>query len=158
MRIGKILLVAGMGLFLGLAALNNIMMSAGGYGAVAAAIGMETTFKDPAAMWRAVTSPALIWAALGVIVLAEAAGAFYCLKGALGMWSARSTADGFNSAKSNALLGLTIAAVLYSVAFLAVAQEWFMMWQSTEVNVLPSAFRHFASAMLIMIWVNTPDR
>jgi len=73
------------------------------------------------------------------------------------MWSTRASADGFNDAKSAALLGLTITAVLYLVGFQAVAQEWFMMWQSTEVNVLQEAFRNFASAMLIMVWVNTKD-
>lgn len=111
MRLGKILLVFGMGLFLGLAAINNITMSAGGYGAVAAAVGMETTFQAPGAMWRAVSSPAIIWSGFAAIVLAEIAAAVYCLWGAARMWQARASADAFNASKAKALVGLTITAV-----------------------------------------------
>lgn len=157
MRIGKVLLVLGMGLFLGLAAFNNVIMSEGGFGAVAAAVGMETTFQHPNAMWRAITSPAFIWMGWGAIVLAEAVAAYYCFLGAWRMWSTRASADGFNDAKSAAMLGLTICAVLYLVGFQAVSQEWFMMWQSTKMNVLQEAFRNFASAILIMMWINVKD-
>ena len=158
MRIGKILLVTGMGIFLGLAAINNMTMSAGGYGVIGAAMGMETTFQAPQVMWRAISSPALIWAAWAVIVLGEAVAAFYCFRGAWDMWSARTSASDFNGAKSNAMLGLTITACLYFVVFHAVAQEWFMMWQSEEVNVLQGAFRNFAGAILLMLWINTEDK
>ena len=158
MRIGKIILVLGMGLFLALAALNNITMSAGGYSAVAAAIGMETTFNDPGAMWRAITSPTLIWIAFGTIVAIEIFAAFYCFKGAYVLWGSRKSVDDFNDAKSTALLGLTITAVLYFVGFHAIAQEWFMMWQSKDVNVLQEAFRNFVSAILLMLWINSVDK
>jgi predicted small integral membrane protein len=158
MRIGKILLVFGMGVFLALAAFNNITMSAGGYGAVAAAVGMETTFQPPGAMWRAITSPALIWLGFAVIVIGELVGAIYCLWGAGKLWSARASAEAFNGAKPTAMLGLTITAVLYFVGFHAVAQEWFLMWQSTEMNVLQDAFRNFASAVLLMLWINSEDK
>jgi len=53
MRVIKTLLVAGMALFLTLAAIGNITMSDGGYGAVATAVGMEGTFEHPNATWRA---------------------------------------------------------------------------------------------------------
>lgn len=158
MRTGKILLVLGMGLFLGLAALNNIIMPQGGYGIIGAAMGMETTFKAPEVMWRAITTPALIWAAWAVIVAGEVVGAFFCLKGAWSLWCARASVSDFNNSKSTALLGLMIPVVLYFVVFLVIAQEWFMMWQSTEVNVLPSAFRNFASAVLLILLLNTPDQ
>jgi predicted small integral membrane protein len=157
MRTGKILLVFGMGVFLALAAFGNIAGPKGGFGAVQAAVGMETTFQVPGSMWRAVTSPVLIWLGLAGIVLGEIAGAVYCLWGAANMWSARVSSAAFNSAKSKALLGLTITAVLYFVGFHVIAGEWFLMWQSKEVNVLPDAFRNFASAILIMMWVSSPD-
>lgn len=158
MRIGKILLVAGMGLFLALAAFNNLIMSQGGLGAVRGAVSMATTFQPPEAMWRAITSPALTWMLFATIVLAEIVGAIFCLRGAQKMWTARGTTASFNEAKPTAIVGLSITAVFYFLAFFVIAQEWFLMWQSTELNVLQDAFRNFAAAMLIMIWVNTPDQ
>ena len=86
-----------------------------------AAVGMETTFQVPGSMWRAVTSPVLIWLGLAGIVLGEIAGAVYCLWGAANMWSARVSGAAFNAAKSKALLGLTITAVLYFVGFHVIA-------------------------------------
>lgn len=157
MKLGKILLVASMGLFLALAAFNNVVMSQGGLGAVKGAISMATTFQAPDAMWRAISSPALAWLLFATIVIAEIAGAAYCLLGAKKMWSARGSAAAFNAAKSTAIVGLSIVAVFYFFAFHAIAQEWFLMWQSKELNVLQDAFRNFAAAILMMLWINTAD-
>jgi hypothetical protein len=43
----KVLLVAGMALFLTFTVLGNITMSEVGYGALKTALGMETTFQHP---------------------------------------------------------------------------------------------------------------
>ena len=157
MRIGKSLLVFGMGLFIALAAFNNAMGPNGPYGAVSTTVGMATTFNDPGVMWRAIESPLVIWAGVIGIILTEATAGFFCLFGAYQMWSARSSAETFNQSKSNALIGLTIIAAFYLIGFHAVCNEWFMMWQDRESQTLQEAFRNFASAMLIMIWVNTQD-
>ena len=158
MKLGKVLLVASMGLFLALAAINNITMPQGGLGAVEGAVGMATTFQPPGAMWRAISSPAFIWIFFAVIVGAELIAATYCFLGAKKMWAARGSAATFNDAKSTAMTGLTIVAVFYFFAFHAIAQEWFLMWQSKDLNVLQDAFRNFAAAILMMIWVNTSDQ
>ncbi|MBI1731953.1 MAG: DUF2165 domain-containing protein [Gammaproteobacteria bacterium] len=157
MRIIKTLLVAGMALMLTLAAFGNITMSDGGYGAVQGAIGMQTTFQHPNAMWRAIESPMLIWLAFGLIVLCETAGAVLCWIGAARMWQGRASKEQFAAAKATAYLGLGVAACLYFIGFLVIAQEYFLMWQSTELNVLQDAFRFFASAVLISLWLNTDD-
>jgi predicted small integral membrane protein len=158
MKLGKVLLVASMGLFLALAAINNISMPQGGLGAVKGAIGMATTFQPPGAMWRAISNPALAWILFAAIVGAELVAAAFCFLGAKKMWVARESAAAFNAAKSTAMTGLTIVAVFYFFAFHAIAQEWFLMWQSTELNVLQDAFRNFAAAILMMMWVNTADQ
>ena len=85
----KIILVAGMALFLTLAVLGNLLMADAASGAVKVAVGMETTFKHPAVMWRAVTNPMWVYAIFGVIVLAEAASAVVCWAGAARMGRAR---------------------------------------------------------------------
>ena len=51
MKTIKIVLVAGVALFLTLAVVGNLTMSDVGFGAVKTAVSMETTFKHPGAMW-----------------------------------------------------------------------------------------------------------
>lgn len=157
MRIVKIGLVSGYALFLTFAALGNLMTPDLGFGAVKTAVGMETTFQHPAVMWHAITNPAFIWIIFGAIVLAESACAIVCWVGAARMWNTRSNVADFNAAKSSALLGLGLAATLYFVGWLVIANEWFEMWQSQKLNALPDAFRNFGEAILIMLWVNAKD-
>jgi predicted small integral membrane protein len=157
MRIIKTLLVAGMALFLTLGAIGNITMSDAGYGAVATAASMEGTFKHPNAMWRAVTSPALIWIGFAGILIAEIAGAVLCWLGAARMFAGRASAAAFAAGKRTAQVGLGVAACLYFIGFLVIAQEWFLMWQNQQLNVLQDAFRMFASAVLISLWLGMSE-
>ena len=156
-RIGKIYLVLGMGLFLGLAAFNNAITAPGTFGAVSFAVGMETTFQDPKLMWRAISNPAVIWIGVIGIILTEATAAFMCLWGAFRLWQVRADTDAFNNSKTTAILGLSITAIFFMIAFQVIVGEWFMLWQNSEANQLNEAFRNFASAMLIMIWLNNTD-
>ena len=43
---------------------------------------------------------------------------------------------------------------MYFIGWLVIASEWFEMWQSKDLNVLPDAFRIFGCAMLILLLVN----
>src|SRR3990170_4757805 len=122
MRIIKILLVAGMALMLTLAAFGNITMSDGGFGAVQGAIGMQTTYQHPNGMWRAIESPVLIWMAFGLITLCEISAAVLCWIGAIKMWGSKSSKEQFHTAKASAYLGLGVAACLYFIGFLVIAQ------------------------------------
>ncbi len=153
----KTLLVAGMALVLTLAVLGNLTMPHTGYAAVGTAMGMQTTYRNPHAMWRAIQNPVLIWAAFGLIVLSEATSAALSWLAAARLWRSRGEKQQFNAAKSTAYLGLGVAACLYFIAFLVIAQEYFLMWQSTKLNVLQDAFRLFASALLIALWLGTDD-
>jgi predicted small integral membrane protein len=157
MRMIKIVLVAGTALLLTLAVLGNVTMSDVGIGAVKTAVGMETTFKHPGAMWRAITSPGLVYAIFGLIVLVEAIAAALCWTGAARMWAARRDGASFQRAAGAARLGLGVTAALYFVGWLVIAGEWFEMWQSQQLNVLPDAFRFFASAMLILFLVGEKE-
>ena len=157
MRMIKTILVAGLAVFMTLAALGNITMPDTGIGAIGAAVGMETTFKHPMAMWRAITSPWLVRTIFGAIVLLEALAALLLWRGVLRLWSARGDAAAFRAAKPAASTGLGFVACLYFVGWMVLCNEWFLMWQSQKMNVLPEAFWNFAGAMLIMIWLNTPE-
>jgi predicted small integral membrane protein len=154
MKLIKIVLVAGVALFLTLAVLGNVTMSDVAVGAVKTTVGMETTFKHPAVMWRAITSPMWVNAIYGLIVLAEAIAAALCWAGAFKLWAARKDTIAFVRATGTARLGLGVTAAIYFIGWLVIASEWFEMWQSQQLNVLPDAFRIFGSAMLILLLLN----
>lgn len=160
MKIGKILLVFGIGLFMALAALNNALTLGdtpfSANGAVAFAVGMQETGQHPNLMWRAIESPFIIWLAVFCIILTEAAAGVLCIWGAYKLWVARASSAEFNASKEMAMKGLTLIAVFYLLAFQTVVGEWFMVWQ-TGAPTLDEAFKSFAMAMLILIWVNTKD-
>lgn len=157
-RIGKVGLVFGLGLFMALAAINNGLSAQGAYGAVAGTVGMQGTFGDPMVMWRAIDSSFIVWTAVILIVLTEAAAGIFLMLGAFKLWKARSSASDFNAAKSTATTGCLIVACFYLIAFGAVCQEWFMLWQNADSPTLQEAFRNFSSAMLVMMWLNTADQ
>ncbi|HKE43848.1 MAG TPA: DUF2165 domain-containing protein [Steroidobacteraceae bacterium] len=146
----KIILVAGVALFLTIAALGNATMPDLAFGAIKTAVGMQTTFQHPGAMWRAITSPVWIYAIFVVILLTEATAAVVCWIGVARMWSARKDTAAFQRSTALAQVGLGITAALYFIGWLVIANEWFEMWQSKELNVLPDAFRIFVSALLIL--------
>jgi predicted small integral membrane protein len=149
----KMLLVAGVALFLTIAVLGNVTMPDLGTRAVTTAVGMQTTFQHPGAMWRAITNPIWIYAIFTIIVLTEASAAILCWTGVARMWTARKDTAAFHRATALAQVGLGVTAALYFIGWLVIANEWFEMWQSKELNVLPDAFRIFAAAMLILFLV-----
>ena len=151
----KILLVAGMALFLTLAAVGNITMPDVAFGAIKTAVGMQGTFKH--AMWRAIENPVLIWMTVCGIVLFEATGAVLCWIGAARMWAGRASAESFAAGKRVARLGLGVTACLYYIGWMVIANEYFLMWQNSQINVLQDAFRLFACAALISLWLSTDD-
>jgi|SaaInlV_120m_DNA_3_1039746.scaffolds.fasta_scaffold56872_1 predicted small integral membrane protein len=160
MRVGKVLMVLALGLFMVLAAFNNVLTWGGAFsadGAVAMTIGMQETGQHPNLMWRAIDSPIIV--ALGAIgiILVEIAAGVLALWGALNMWKARAnSAADFHASKEKGLLGLSVMAVLYLLGFQAVAGEWFMVWQTPAPTIL-AAFINLAMALLVMLWVNTKD-
>ena len=158
MKIIKACIVAAMALFLTLTTLDNLSMPDVGLGAVEAAVKMETTFKHPGAMWRAITERPPAMAIFGAILIVEAVAAAICWVGAARMWLGRADAAAFRQAKAIANLGLSLAALLYFGGFLVVGAEWFLMWQSQPLSgALEMAFRMFTSAMVIMLYVSLVD-
>jgi predicted small integral membrane protein len=107
----KIILVTGVALFLTLAVLGNVTMPDLGTGAVKTAVGMQTTFQHPGAMWRSITSPPWVYGIFGLIVLIEAIAAALCWTGVARMWVARKgDAGSFYRATAVARVGLGVTA------------------------------------------------
>jgi predicted small integral membrane protein len=157
-RCAKIALVLGVGLFAGLAAFTNLTITEVTLGAVRGAVGMGDVVQHPNVQWRAVESTTFSAILFWMIVLAEVAGGMLCFLGSYRLWRVRSApASGFNEAKSLALAGLAVITLLYLVGFLAILSEWFVMWSTQGLNVLPDAHRAFVPAMLILMYLSTPD-
>lgn len=158
MRLIKTALLASVALFLTIAVIGHATMPDVGFNAVATALNMEGTFKEPAAMGRAITNPDLVWAAFWVIAATEAIAAALCWLGALNLARHLGDASAFNRAKRLGLTGLGLTALLYVAGFHAIAGEWFLMWQNSQINVLPDAFRNSALALLLMLVIGQEDR
>ena len=68
-----------------------------------------------------------------------------------------SNANGFRESKNMAILGLTLSGLLWFVAFLTIGGEWFLMWQSKVWSGQEEAFRMFAIAGIVLIFLVQPE-
>jgi len=73
------------------------------------------------------------------------------------MRAARRTAADFNRAKRIAIIALTLALLMWLVAFLSVGGEWFLMWQSKTWNGQDAALRMFTVIGILLLLVAQPD-
>jgi predicted small integral membrane protein len=109
-------------------------------------------------MWRAINSTAVYHAFYAGIILWEAAATALIGFGAWKLWVARGTnAATFNRAKGLAVFGLTVNLLQWFVAFLTVGGEWFLMWQSRTWNGQDAAFRMFACAGIVLLFLSRDD-
>ena len=96
--------------------------------------------------------------AFGLISLTEFFVATLTAAGALAMTRAlRASAQKFARAKGLAVLGLALGFLLYEGGFVAVAGEWFGMWQSASHAAGPSAFQILITMMGVLIFVALKD-
>lgn len=157
-RISKALLVAAAGFFLLLVVFNNVTDYKSNYDFVFHVLAMDTTFPGNSGMWRSIQSPAVYHGFYAMIILWEAVATVLLLMGAWKLWNARgATAAVFSRAKQLAILGLTANLLMWSVAFLSVGGEWFLMWQSKIWNGQVAAGRMFDVVGLTLIFVALRD-
>jgi predicted small integral membrane protein len=157
-RAAKTVMVAAVALFATLVAFGNLTDYGTNFVFVQHVLSMDTIFAGSAIGYRAITSPALHHAAYALIIAAEAATAVLCWIGAYAlMRRIHADAAAFNRAKTFAVLGLTLGFLLWQVGFMTVGGEWFGMWQSTQWNGVPSAFRFVMVILGVLIFVAMPD-
>lgn len=153
-RWAKLIGVAGIALHMSLAALGNITDYGTNWAFVQHVLAMDTTFKSPALMWRAVTDPTLQTIAYLAIIAAETAGAVLLWVGLAALWRARGAdAAGFHAAKATALLALMWCFAIWVIGFIAVGGEWFAMWQSATWNGQEAATRFATVTGIVLIFV-----
>jgi predicted small integral membrane protein len=157
-RLAKAALVATLGGYAFVVALDNIVDYGSNYEFVRHVLSMDTTFPNNALMHRAITDPRVWSAAYVAIIAAEALASILLIVGALALL-ARVTAPAamFNRAKVWAVAGLTVGFGLWFFGFLVVAGEYFAMWQSQTWNGQQAAFRIAAIILGVLIFISLPD-
>jgi predicted small integral membrane protein len=158
LRIAKILLVFAIAIFCSLLVLNNATDYNSNYQFVRHVLMMDSTLPGNGGMWRAVNSSAWHTACYMSIIVWEGVTAFLCWWGGLRLvQSFRGTAQSFNQAKAVAITALTIAMLMWLVAFLDVGGEWFLMWQSKTWNGRDVASHMFAVVGIVLLFVAQPE-
>lgn len=115
-------------------------------------LSMDTTFKRPGLMGRALTTDWMHQAVFVAIVVWEAlAGILAWLGLALMLLRTRSDMERYDRAKRPAVLACLAGFLLYFVGFMLVAGEWFAMWQSKEWNSIQAAFRYAVMNGLVLV-------
>jgi predicted small integral membrane protein len=119
---------------------------------------MDSTFPGNHGMWRALNSQWLHTAFYVGIIAWEVITMILCWWGGVKLARAlRTSGLAFNKAKRVAVAALTLAMLMWLVAFLSVGGEWFLMWQSKSWNGQDAAFRMFTVIGLVLLFVAQPD-
>jgi predicted small integral membrane protein len=153
----KILMVAIIALFFTLVAFGNMTDYQANWPFVMHVLSMDTTFKDPAIMWRAVNNHLLQYIAYYAIIVWETLTALMLWLGTWMLYKGRKNIN-FNKTKKIALLGLFMGFVLYMLGFIAIGGEWFAMWQSTIWNGEAKAGMFLNFILLTMIFIAIKDK
>ena len=158
LRAAKMLLVFAVALFYTFVVFNNTTDYDSNYQFVRHVLMMDSTFPGNHGMWRALNSQWLHTAFYVGIIAWEVITMILCWWGGVKLARAlRTSGLAFNKAKRVAVAALTLALLMWLVAFLSVGGEWFLMWQSKSWNGQDAAFRMFTVIGLVLLFVAQPD-
>ncbi len=160
LRLSRIALTAAVAAFFTLIAFGNLTDYGSNFAFVQHVMSMDTTFRSPGVMWRAVTSPWAHHLAYAAIIGWQVGTAALLWFGVVRLCGVRgSSGAAWNAARGPAILGLTAGALLYGLGFLVIAGEWFAMWQSREWNGQANAaiFLTFCGVVLLHLSAAEPE-
>jgi predicted small integral membrane protein len=158
LRVVLVVLTGMTAVLIGLAAFGNVTDYDTNEAFVKHVLAMDTTFKSPNMMWRAITSPAVATAVYLAIIAWEWATAIV-LAGACVAWvRARPGDPRARTARQLSTLGWLMQIMLFGGGFIVVGGEWFQMWQSSDWNGLQPALQNFliASVGLVLVHLSGP--
>lgn len=151
-RTSKLLLVVAIAFFYTLVVFNNLTDFDSNYQFVRHVLMMDSTFPGNHGQWRALPWPAVHLLFYLAIIAWEILTAVLLWWSSWRLFRARKeSAARFQSAKASAILALTLAMLMWLVAFLSVGGEWFLMWQSHIWNGQDAAFRMFAVVGFVLL-------
>jgi predicted small integral membrane protein len=158
LRAAKLALVFAVALYYTLLVFNNITDFDSNYQFVRHVLIMDSTFPGNRGMWRALNQPAWHLAFYIAIIAWEFVTMILCWWGGWKLTRAlHGTAAAFRHAKRISIVGLTLALLMWLVAFRTVGAEWFLMWQSKEWNGQDVAVRMFTVIGIVLLLVVQPD-
>ena len=158
-RFSKICILFMLSMYMTLVVLNNVTDYGSNFLFVSNILSMSDVFSESAPSWRALHSETLHHIFYVMIIFMELSIAVLLAIGGLRLWRFRNASAGeFASAKKYGIYGLLLGLALWFTAFVTVAGEWFLMWQSVDWNGNPTAFRNSIVFLLVTIHVtNTND-
>jgi predicted small integral membrane protein len=158
LRAAKLALVFAVALYYTLLVFNNITDFHSNYQFVRHVLMMDSTFSGNHGMWRALDQPAAHTIFYLSIIAWEFLTTILCWWGGFRLARAlRGNVAAFDAAKQISIVGLTLALLMWLVAFLTVGGEWFLMWQSKAWNGQEVAVRTFTVIGIVLLLVAQPD-
>jgi predicted small integral membrane protein len=119
---------------------------------------MDSTFAGNKGMWRALNPVWIHQLFYAGIIATETSTAVLCWWGIARLLQAlREPQLRFQQAKAVSIAALTLGCLLWSVAFLSIGGEWFLMWQSKSWNGQEAAFRMFMILAATLIYLVQPE-
>jgi len=153
-RLAKIAMVAALGAFGLLVAVNNLVDYGSNFAFVQHVLSMDTTFPGNALMGRAVHARWAWHAAyLGIIAGEAATGVLYLAATAQMVRALGRVDDVFSASKHLVPVGTALGFMVWFFGFEVVGGEWFGMWQSHQWNGQEAAFRFFVAMLGVCIHV-----
>ncbi|MFF8891391.1 DUF2165 domain-containing protein [Streptomyces rimosus] len=141
-------------LYIALVAFGNITDFGTNQAFVQHVLAMDTTFKDPDLMWRAIESPTLQNIAYVLIIAWETATALVLIAGTA-LWARQLRGGtGLAGARRWSTVGLLMMLLPFGAGFMAIGGEWFAMWQSKSWNGLDAAARNVVLGGVALVVVN----
>jgi predicted small integral membrane protein len=157
-RLIKIFFSCSVGLYISLVCFNNITDYKSNFQFVSVISQMTDIFSKERNGWRSVNSVALHHVFYIIIIGWELSIAVLMWLGTFRMISKfRTGAMGFKNAKKYTTLGLSLGVLLFFTVFIAIAGEWFLMWQSKNWNEQSTAFFLTCCLLLFLIHHNQED-
>jgi predicted small integral membrane protein len=158
LRLCKVAVAGSLALFALLCGIDNVMDYESNFMFVSHVLSMDTTFSGNSLRSRAITEPALWRLGYAVIIGAElVVGACYLGSAVQMLRRLNTSAARFNDAKRLFHVATALAFLLWFTGFMAVAGEWFQMWQSTQWNGQEPAFRFYITSLVAAIFVGRDE-
>ena len=156
-RLGKTLLASTLALYFLLVAFNNIIDYDTNFKFVQHVLSMDSIPADTNVLWRAIRSPQVHHIAYWTIILWELMTGCICGLGAKRLFAALHSKQEFEAAKALPMAGLWLGVLLWSLGFITIGGEWFLMWESSQWNGEAPALRMFILNAIALSFLYVPD-
>ena len=156
-RLGKTLLTGTLALYFLLVAFNNMIDYATNFKFVEHVLSMDSIPADANVLWRAILNPQVHHVAYWTIILWELMTGCICGLGAKRLFLVLRSKQEFEAAKALPAAGLWLGLLLWSLGFITIGGEWFLMWESSVWNGEAPALRMFILNAITLLFLYLPD-